>query len=212
MNTKLLIIAGLILSITRLAHAESDQAIKAFFGLRSCEVKVAPLRDPNSHKEIWYVAALAKFENGKFLGYGRIEGGVRGIFKTAEEDGKLELMWGKKDGKMGYVMTWPMGAEDFKEDSFFDGITYCSTGGETGIPIIEKYEGFEIEDFAAVPPAEGIMKPHNPPISPMEGNFMSNIARFPKVALLLYREFPSQKEYWAWIQSHKGMDDVPKKQ
>ena len=187
-------------------HMDNNAAIKAFFGLRSSFVTLASL-PPQATNDIWYVFTIGKFENGKFLGYEAIEGGVR--VPSAHEGGELELLWGKKDGKMGYVTTWPLGAGDFHEDTFFEDISYFSSGGQTGMPIIEKYDGFEIDAFAAVPPAGRLMNPHRQPISPLEGNFMANIAQFPKVVLLLYREFPSRDEYLKWIGTHKEHTAIP---
>ena len=168
------------------SQAKGDQALRAFLDLRSSAVKLVPVE-----KTLWYVFTIAKFENGKFVGYGNFHTGER---NPLDKDSELEIIWGKKDGVIGYASSSVFSFFEFKSDDFFDGVTLGSSGDQN--LSAEKYDDFYIQGFAAVRPTDG--KPMSGLIS---GKFEKEAPRFPKLILLLYRDFEKQSDYLEFIKT-----------
>ena len=191
-NMKHLLFATIFLvCLTHLSSAE-DHALRAFLGLRASSVEMAAVQDNR-----FYVFTIAFFKDGKFLGYGQFHTGAR----TPQENNKsLEVIWGKKNEKMGYTSTSMSSSFDFSEDAFFEGVVLTMKGHEVPMtPNRHTYEGFRVVGFAAKPP-EGKRQGF--------GNVLAKApeeaaAEFPKLVLLLYQDFTDQKDYLDFVESKK---------
>lgn len=177
-----------------LAHLSSaeDQALRAFLGLRASSVELAAVQDNR-----FYVFTIAFFKDGKFLGYGQFHTGAR----TPQEQNKsVEVIWGKRNEKMGYTSTSVSSSFDFTEDDFFEGVTLTMNGHEMpNMPNQHTYEGFRVVGFAAKPP-EGKRQGFGNVLAKAPDEAASE---FPKLVLLLYQDFTDQKAYLNFVESKK---------
>ncbi len=116
MKTLLLLIS---LASAQISSA-TDDALRAFLGLSAAS---ATLKDMKI--ETPYVAAIARFEKGHFLGYDRISNGL--LSPSDVTHGKFEIIWGKKNNEYGYAFVCGSSSFDYKKDSIFEHLTSMST-------------------------------------------------------------------------------------
>src|SRR5437868_14874362 len=96
----LLGVAGLL--AVRDASAEPDRLLRAFLGVSSIPVRFHPPQD----KTCCYLA-IAKFKDGKFLGYvDLLAPHIEHFLVDADHPNyEAELGWAEKDGKVGFFLT-----------------------------------------------------------------------------------------------------------
>jgi hypothetical protein len=113
----LLGVTGLL--AVRDASAEPDRLLRAFLGVSSIPVRFPPPLD----KKCCYLT-IAKFKDGKFLGYADLLAPHIENFPVDADhpNYEAELGWAEKDGKYGYFLTTPGGSQGFQADEFFRGL------------------------------------------------------------------------------------------
>ena len=102
------------------AAGEPDRLVRAYLGVSSIPVRFPPPAD----KKCCYLT-VAKFEDGKFLGYIDLFALRVEYFRASAErpNYEAELGWAEKDGKFGYFLTTPAGSQGFRADEFFRGLS-----------------------------------------------------------------------------------------
>jgi len=110
-------VAGL-LAVPALS-AEPDRLLRAFLGVSSIPVRFPPPQD----KTCCYLA-IAKFKDGKFLGYvDLLAPHVEHFLVDADHPNyEAELGWAEKDGKYGFFLTTFGGSQGFLADESFRGL------------------------------------------------------------------------------------------
>lgn len=114
--------------------AEPDRLVRAYLGISSI-----PVRFPAPADKKYCYLALAKFQDGKFLGYAdRLLPPIE-IFNQPNYE--AELGWAKKDGKHGYFLTTPGGSHGFQPDEFFSSlaVTQSLARGQTSTHTLGPY-------------------------------------------------------------------------
>jgi hypothetical protein len=88
-------------------------------GVSSIPVRFAPPPD----KKCCYLT-IAKFNDGKFLGYADLLAPpIEDFLVDADHPNyEAELGWGEKNGKYGFFLTTPGGAQGFRTDESFRGL------------------------------------------------------------------------------------------
>ena len=99
--------------------AEPDRLLRAFLGVSSIPVRFPPPKD----KKCYYLT-IAKFKDGKFLGYADLLAPPIEYFRVDADhpNYEAELGWAEKDGKYGFFLTTPGGAQAFRADESFRGL------------------------------------------------------------------------------------------
>src|SRR5262249_7081011 len=95
--------------------AEPDRLVRTFLGVSSI-----PVRFPAPEGKRCCYLALAKFKDGKFLGYA--DWLVPSVEHFNRPHYEAELGWAEKDGKFGYSLTTPSASQGFHADDFFRGL------------------------------------------------------------------------------------------
>jgi hypothetical protein len=101
------------------AAAEPDRLVRAYLGVSAIRVRFSPPAD----KKCCYLA-VAKFEDGKFLGYADLLAPPVEYFGVSADrpNYEAELGWAEKDKKLGFFLTTPGGSQGFQADEFFRGL------------------------------------------------------------------------------------------
>src|SRR5438067_347748 len=104
----LLAVAGLL--AVGDASAEADRLLRALLGVSSIPVRFRPPQD----KKCCYLN-IAKFKDGKFLGYAELLAPpIEHFLVDADHPNyEAELGWAEKDGKYGFFLTTPGGSQGF---------------------------------------------------------------------------------------------------
>ena len=99
--------------------AEPDRLLRAFLGVSSVPVRFPPPQD----KKCCYLT-VAKFKDGKFLGYADLLAPpIEHFLVDADHPNyEAELGWAEKDGKYGFFLTTPGGSQGFRADESFRGL------------------------------------------------------------------------------------------
>ena len=99
--------------------AEPDRLLRAFLGVSSIPVRFPPPQD----KKCCYLT-IAKFKDGKFLGYADLQALSIEYFRVEADhpNYEAELGWAEKDGKYGFFLTTPGGSQGFRADESFRGL------------------------------------------------------------------------------------------
>jgi len=108
------LLAVATLSPTPATAAEPDRLVRAYLGISSI-----PVRFPAPKDKKYCYLAIAKFQDGKFLGYAERLLPPIEIFNQPNYE--AELGWAEKDGKYGYFLTTPGASQGFQADEFFRG-------------------------------------------------------------------------------------------
>ena len=113
-----LIGVGGLLAVPALS-AEPDRLLRAFLGVSSVPVRFPPPQD----KKCCYLT-IAKFKDGKFLGYADLLAPpIEHFLVDADHPNyEAELGWAEKDGKYGFFLTTPGGSRGFRADESFRGL------------------------------------------------------------------------------------------
>src|SRR4051812_48120380 len=93
--------------------AEPDRLLRAVLGVSSIPVRFPPPRD----KKCCYLT-IAKFKDGKFLGYADLLAPPieYSLVDAHHPNYEAELGWAEKDGKYGFFLTTPGGSQGFRAD------------------------------------------------------------------------------------------------
>jgi hypothetical protein len=110
-----------VLLIVAAAPAQPDRLTRAFLGISSIPVRFAWPADKKCS-----CLAVAKFKDGKFVGYADMGAHVEPFLAGAGQSYEAELGWGARDGKSGYFLVTPGGSRGFREDDFFAGLGFTS--------------------------------------------------------------------------------------
>ena len=110
-------VAGL-LAVPALS-AEPDRLLRALLGVSSIPVRFSPPAD----KKCCYLT-IAKFKDGKFLGYADLLAPpIEHFLVDADHPNyEAELGWAEKDGKYGFFLITPGGSQGFFADESFRGL------------------------------------------------------------------------------------------
>jgi hypothetical protein len=111
----LLVLVGMFLLSASRASAQADRLTRAYLGISSIEARFQP---PKADK--YCCLAIAKFTEGKFVGYADLTIPVDSFVPGKHY--QAELGWARKEGRSGFFMTtegglWP--STVFRPDDFF---------------------------------------------------------------------------------------------
>ena len=124
------ILVGLALLGTSRASAQADRLARAYLGISSIEARFQP---PEGQKSC--CLAIAKFTQGKFVGYADLTIPVDSF--VPGKNYQAELGWARKEGRPGFFMTTEGALRPstaFRPDDFFANLNNTSHLAANALP------------------------------------------------------------------------------
>ena len=123
MHMKLsLLFVILTLSLALPLRAEPDKLLRTLLGVSSLPVRFIPSNDDQV-----YQFAIAKFKDGKFVGYCALAGGADVLHAASKASAyEAELAWTKHEGQDGFLVRTPDWTQNFMPDAFFGNALYLT--------------------------------------------------------------------------------------
>lgn len=183
----------LVLITLVLAHpsqAEPDKVARILLGVSSLPVRFTPAKEDQV-----YQLAVAKFKNGKFIGYCEIPAALSYCHRPIQASVyEAEFAWAKREGQSGFLLVTPSWTQNFAPDPFFDnalGLTHYSAYDE---PPQGKLGPFQVLGLAVGGASDG------PP--PKNGqNVTEWIKKYPYTVVFLLAPFSNEEQATAFAKS-----------
>lgn len=181
----------MIILISMPSAMAADEALRAYLGLAAASKTLVQI-----DTDIPYVAAVARFEKGNFLGYDRISNGI--IDPKMDSSATFEILWGKKGGNYGYVFVCDTSIYDFKVDPIFEHLKSGSTGKATANGL--KY-GAKFRDMTILASSFGSLPKGKTFSGPLNARINEELKSADYAVLLLFRPCASLEETLTVMQS-----------
>jgi len=190
------ILVGLALLSTSRASAQADRLARAYLGISSIEARFQP---PEGQK--CCCLAIAKFTQGKFVGYADLTIPVDSFVPGKAY--QAELGWARKEGRPGFFMTTEGALSPscpFRPDDFFGNLNNTYRLAASGVPE-QKLGPFYVLGYADDGGEAKVVK--DPKLKP--GDIRLKIQASKHVMLFLMRPFATVEEA---LEFAKGLPEL----
>lgn len=125
------------------AHQSGDDALRAFFDLRSTGKTITDIE-----RDVFYVHAIARLEKGRLVGLDKVS---NGMINARQPEAIFEIVWGKKSDQYGYSFVSNETRYGFEPAPFFEHLVNGGSGWcalETIRQRTVEFKGMKVLAFA----------------------------------------------------------------